>query len=127
MASIQGSDVRKVAVVCEAGMGSSVLLVTQLRDRLKGTEVEVEHAPVSRIPADADVIVTHRSLEATAHKVAPGKVVHLYALFAICEDEMELKLKRDAEALLDKMEKQGVTEVIDPSRKSALARKWRLF
>jgi len=60
-------------------------------------------------------------------EVAPGKVVHLYALFAICEDEMELKLKRDAEALLDKMEKQGVTEVIDPSRKSALARKWRLF
>jgi len=81
MASIQGSDVRKVAVVCEAGMGSSVLLVTQLRDRLKGTEVEVEHAPVSRIPADADVIVTHRGLEATAHKVAPGKGVVPFAMF----------------------------------------------
>jgi PTS system mannitol-specific IIB component len=81
MASIQGSDVRKLAVVCEAGMGSSVLLVTQLRDRLKGTEVEVEHAPVSRIPADADVIVTHRGLEATAHKVAPGKVVVPFDMF----------------------------------------------
>jgi PTS system mannitol-specific IIB component len=81
MASIQGSDVRKLAVVCEAGMGSSVLLVTQLRDRLKGTEVEVEHAPVSRVPADADVIVTHRGLEATAHKVAPGKVVVAFDMF----------------------------------------------
>ena len=64
MAEIQGSDVRKVVVACEAGMGSSVLLVTQLRDRLKGTDVEVEHSPVSQIPADADVIVSHRGLEA---------------------------------------------------------------
>ena len=37
MAEIQGSEVRKLVVACEAGMGSSVLLVTQLRDRLKGT------------------------------------------------------------------------------------------
>src|SRR6185437_9006234 len=46
MTEIQGSDIRKVVVACEAGMGSSVLLVTQLRDRLKGTDVVVEHAPV---------------------------------------------------------------------------------
>jgi len=70
MTEIQGSDIRKVVVACEAGMGSSVLLVTQLRDRLKGTEVVVEHAPVSQIPADADVIVTHQGLEATANVTA---------------------------------------------------------
>ena len=81
MASIQGSDVRKLAVVCEAGMGSSVLLVTQLRDRLKGTEVVVEHAPVSRIPPDVDVIVCHRGLEATARRVAPGKAVVPFDMF----------------------------------------------
>ncbi|TMK29528.1 MAG: PTS lactose transporter subunit IIB [Actinobacteria bacterium] len=81
MMAIQGTDVRKVVVACEAGMGSSVLLVTQLRDRLKGTEVVVQHSPVSQIPADADVIVCHRGLEATARGVAPGKVVVAFSMF----------------------------------------------
>lgn len=81
MASIQGSDVRKVVVACEAGMGSSVLLVTQLRDRLKATEAQVVHSPVSQIPADADVIVCHRGLEATARKIASGKVVVPFDMF----------------------------------------------
>ena len=73
MASIPGSEVRKVVVACEAGMGSSVLLVTQLRDRLKGTDVVVEHSAVSQIPADADVIVSHRGLEATARRSLPTR------------------------------------------------------
>jgi galactose PTS system EIIB component len=81
MASVQGSDVRKVVVACEAGMGSSVLLVTQLRDRLKGTGAEVVHSPVSQVPADADVIVCHRGLEATARKIAPEKVVVTFNMF----------------------------------------------
>ena len=81
MAEIRGSDVKKLVVACEAGMGSSVLLVTQLRDRLKGTDVEVVHSAVSQIPADADVIVSHRGLEATARERAPGKVVVPFDMF----------------------------------------------
>ena len=81
MAQIQGSDVHKLVVACEAGMGSSVLLVTQLRDRLKDTGVEVVHAPVSQLPDDADVIVSHRGLEATARNLAPGKVVVTFDMF----------------------------------------------
>ena len=81
MGSVPGSEVRKVVVACEAGMGSSVLLVTQLRDRLKGTDVEVVHSPVSQVPADADVIVCHRGLEATARKIAPEKVVVTFNMF----------------------------------------------
>jgi mannitol-specific phosphotransferase system IIBC component len=81
MAEIQGSDVRKLVVACEAGMGSSVLLVTQLRDRLKDTQVEVLHSAVGKIPADADVIVSHRGLEATARKVAPDTVVVPFDMF----------------------------------------------
>jgi mannitol-specific phosphotransferase system IIBC component len=81
MATIQGSDVHKVIVACEAGMGSSVLLVSQLKQRLKGTGVEVDHSPVRGIPADADVIVVNRGLEATARSVAPDKVVVPFAMF----------------------------------------------
>lgn len=81
MARIQGSDVRKVVLACEAGMGSSVLLVSQLRQRLAGTDVEVGHTAVGRIPPDADVIVCHRGLEATARNVAPGKVIVAFDMF----------------------------------------------
>jgi mannitol-specific phosphotransferase system IIBC component len=81
MARISGSEVRKVVLACEAGMGSSVLLVTQLRDRLAGTGVEVLHSPVRGIPPDADVIVCHRGLEATARSVAPETVVVPFDMF----------------------------------------------
>jgi mannitol-specific phosphotransferase system IIBC component len=81
METILGSDVRKVVLACEAGMGSSVLLVTQLRDRLKGTDVVVDHSPVRGLPEDADLIICHRGLEATARQVAPGKVVVPFDMF----------------------------------------------
>ena len=81
MGQIQGSDIRKLVVACEAGMGSSVMVVANLRDRLKGTPVEVEHAAVGRIPADADVIVVHRGLEATARGRAPEKVIVPFDMF----------------------------------------------
>jgi mannitol-specific phosphotransferase system IIBC component len=81
MSTIQGTDVRKLVVACEAGMGSSVLTVSQLRKALKGTDVVVEHSPASRIPPDADVIMCHRGLEATARSVAPDKVVVPFDMF----------------------------------------------
>jgi mannitol-specific phosphotransferase system IIBC component len=81
MARINGADVHKVVLACEAGMGSSVLLVTQLRQRLAESSVEVGHTPVGRIPPDADVIMCHRGLEGTARKVAPDKVVVAFDLF----------------------------------------------
>jgi len=81
MATIEGSDVHKIVVACEAGMGSSVLLVSQLRQRLKGTGVEVEHSPVARIPDDVDVILCHQGLEATARSVSPTTVVVPFKMF----------------------------------------------
>jgi galactose PTS system EIIB component len=81
MGQILGSDVRKVVLACEAGMGSSVLLVTQLRQRLAGTDVEVGHSAVGQLPPNADVIICHRGLETTAREVAPDKVVVAFDMF----------------------------------------------
>ena len=66
MGSINGKDVRKIVVACDAGMGSSVMLASQLRKQLKKFSVTVEHTPVNSIPADADVVVTHTGLAARA-------------------------------------------------------------
>ena len=62
-------------------MGSSVLLVSQLRQRLKGTGVEVDHSPVTQIGDDVDLVMTHRSLEATARARVPDKVVVPFDMF----------------------------------------------
>lgn len=81
MSQIQGSEVRKVVLACEAGMGSSVLVVSQLRKRLRDADVRVEHTAVTQIPTDADVIMCHRGLEATARERAPEKVIVPFDMF----------------------------------------------
>jgi len=46
MTTINGKDIHKLVVACDAGMGSSVMLASQLRKQLKKFSVTVEHAPV---------------------------------------------------------------------------------
>lgn len=75
MATINAQDIRKVVVACDAGMGSSVMLASQLRKQLKKHDVTVEHTPVNSIPTDADVIVCHQGLAERARGSAPGKVI----------------------------------------------------
>lgn len=75
MASINGSEIHKVVVACDAGMGSSVMLASQLRKQLGAHSVTVEHTPVNSIPADADVVVVHKGLADRARVSAPDKVI----------------------------------------------------
>ena len=75
MATIKGSDIQKIVVACDAGMGSSVMLASQLRRQLKKHQVTVEHTPVNSIPADADVVVCHAGLADRARGSAPDKVI----------------------------------------------------
>lgn len=81
MSSIEGKDVRKLIVACDAGMGSSVMLASTLRKQLKGTGVTVEHTPVNSIPSDADVIVCHTGLADRARASAPGVVLVPFQVF----------------------------------------------
>ncbi|MFI7149307.1 PTS lactose transporter subunit IIB [Nonomuraea sp. NPDC050022] len=81
MASIDSKDIHKIIVACDAGMGSSVMLASQLRKQLKDTGVTVEHTPVNEIPADADVVVCHSGLAARARVSAPGKVLVSFQIF----------------------------------------------
>jgi PTS system mannitol-specific IIB component len=81
MPTIEGTDIKSVVVACEAGMGSSVLLTTQLRQRLAPYGVEVEHLAVNRIEGRPDVIVCHVGLEARARQQAPESVVLAFNMF----------------------------------------------
>ncbi|GAA3254921.1 PTS lactose transporter subunit IIB [Dactylosporangium siamense] len=75
MPTINGTEIKKVVVACDAGMGSSVMLASTLRRQLSKTNVTVEHTPVNQIPADADVVICHQGLAARARVSAPDKVI----------------------------------------------------
>ncbi|WP_203925732.1 PTS lactose transporter subunit IIB [Virgisporangium ochraceum] len=81
MPSINGSDVKKLVVACDAGMGSSVMLASTLKRQLKKNDVTVEHTPVNTIPADADVVICHQGLADRARGSAPDTVIVPIQLF----------------------------------------------
>lgn len=82
MPSIMGTEVKRVVVACEAGMGSSVLLTSQLAQKLGPLGVEVSHSPVNRLTDDtADLVFCHQGLAARARQAAPATVVVPFQLF----------------------------------------------
>ena len=81
MPSIEASEVHKVVIACDAGMGSSVMLASTVRKQLSGSPISVEHTPVDHIPDDADVVICHSGLAERARSVAPGRVVVPFQLF----------------------------------------------
>jgi len=81
MPELNGRDIRSVVIACDAGMGSSVMVASQMRNRLKKYDVTVEHIAVNSIPADAQVVVCHAGLAQRARGMAPGAVVVPFTLF----------------------------------------------
>jgi mannitol-specific phosphotransferase system IIBC component len=81
MPEVNGKDVHKVVIACDAGMGSSVMVASQMRARLKKYDVAVEHLAVNSIPADAQLVVCHAGLAQRAQGMAPGAVVIPFQLF----------------------------------------------
>lgn len=81
MPTINGSDVKRVVVACDAGMGSSVMVASTLRSKLKKHGVEVIHTPVDEIPADASVVMCHSGLASRAQSTVPNAVVVPFTVF----------------------------------------------
>lgn len=71
--------ISKIAFACDAGMGSSAMGATVLKKKMAaaGIEgIEVIHTPVSSIPADVQIVVTHESLgERARHSNAGARVI----------------------------------------------------
>ena len=73
-ASVSASDVKKIVFACDAGMGSSAMGATMVRNKLKEagiTDIEVIHYPVGEIPGDCQIVVTHHELSGRAAQRAP--------------------------------------------------------
>lgn len=69
------SAVNKIVFACDAGMGSSAMGATKLRKKLRDAgldTIEVTHMSVGDIPADAEIIVTHKELKERAISANPN-------------------------------------------------------
>lgn len=66
-------NISKIIFACDAGMGSSAMGATTLRNKIKkaGLNIEVVNCAVDEIPADAEIVITHESLTDRARSKAP--------------------------------------------------------
>lgn len=60
-------------------------------------------------------------------KIDDAKTIHFHALVPLHDDEMDLKLRQGAEALFDGFSRHGVSEILNPSRRSTVAQKRSWF
>jgi hypothetical protein len=60
-------------------------------------------------------------------RLPDGRTVHVYGVLALHRNEMEFKLQKGADALWERFEEAGVTELVDPNRESVIGRRRRLF
>ena len=77
--AVSASEIKKIAFACDAGMGSSAMGATVLKKKIAAagiTGIEVIHTPVSSIPRDVQVVVTHQELgERAAHSNPNAKLI----------------------------------------------------
>jgi PTS system mannitol-specific IIC component len=90
--------VTKIAFACDAGMGSSAMGASALRNKFKkaGINVSVMHCSLEEIPEDIQLVVTHKDLAARASKRAPqAEVVTITNFVGAPEyDQLVEKLKK---------------------------------
>ena len=81
---VDAKDVKTIVFACDAGMGSSAMGATILKKKLTEAglgHINVIHTPVSSIPADAQIIVTHTALKERASKSNPSAKLVLISNF----------------------------------------------
>lgn len=66
-----------VAYACDAGMGSSAMGASLLKKKLAKMDIhiKVEHFAIEKIPAEADIVVTHKNLYDRAKIVVKDKPI----------------------------------------------------
>ena len=73
-ADINLADVKAVYVACDAGMGSSAMGAGLLRKKVDaaGLNITVTNYAINNLPADSQIVITHKDLTDRARKTIPG-------------------------------------------------------
>jgi PTS system mannitol-specific IIC component len=70
--------VQKIVFACDAGMGSSAMGASVLKNKMKKAEINVDvtNMAIAQLPSDADVVITHKDLTSRAKEKLPN-AIHL--------------------------------------------------
>ena len=98
---ILGSEIRTVVVACDAGMGSSVMVASQLAKRLKPYDVSVRHTPVNDIPADAQLVLCQAGLVDRARAKSTATVIGFHSFLGDPVFDRVERAIRNGEPLAD--------------------------
>lgn len=82
--SVAAKDVQTIILACEAGMGSSLMVVNQMKKKLKKAKVngvKVVHKPARAVPADAKLVLVHKGLAGVIRERVPNAVVVSFKMF----------------------------------------------
>ena len=91
--AVDTKDIRKIVFACDAGMGSSAMGATVLKKKLTAAGlggIEVMHSPVSSIPSDAQILLTHQELGERAGHSNPNARLVLITNFLAAPEYDEL-------------------------------------
>lgn len=60
-------------------------------------------------------------------KVDEEKSIHFYSIVPLYREELQFKLDRGVDDLLDLFDRHGITDLIDPARKNVCRKGWKLW
>lgn len=124
---IEAGDLKKIIYACDAGMGSSAMGASALRNKFKRagyTHVSITNCAIEDIPADAQIVVTHEKLAARVEKAAP-QAEHIFVRDFIQNNVFDLLSERlkEANAPQAKAEEKAPQPAETPQTSSDLLRK----
>ncbi|WP_406589621.1 PTS mannitol transporter subunit IICB [Bacillus atrophaeus] len=97
-AEVTHENVNKIIFACDAGMGSSAMGASILRNKVKKAELDISvtNTAINNLPSDADIVITHKDLTERAKAKLPN-VTHISVdnfLNSPKYDELIEKLKK---------------------------------
>lgn len=111
---VEGSELKKIIYACDAGMGSSAMGASALRNKLKKAgygHISVNNCAIGNIPKDAQIVVSHEKLADRAIADSP-QAEHLFVQDFIKNDVYEIILAKlkDVESIKSNIEIKEQTE-----------------
>jgi PTS system mannitol-specific IIC component len=71
--AIDMKNVNKIIFACDAGMGSSAMGASILKNKAKkaGLDIDIRNTSINNIPNDTDIVITHKDLTSRAKEKLP--------------------------------------------------------
>jgi PTS system mannitol-specific IIC component len=72
----EAGDIKKIIFACDAGMGSSAMGASIMKNKVKkaGLDVEVTNTSINQLTSDADMVITHKDLTDRAKAKLPDAI-----------------------------------------------------